>query len=108
MCSPVDHSTSTRRRRRAFDIGRACRLCLLPALLLLPSLINSDENNFARPCLHNSSGALIDRNMFGALGRERCAMPIAPTLAQTQARELCHQIKFGGPSVTNLHGVEPD
>ena len=60
--------------------------------------------------VHHSSfvnGAFIDGDVLATLSIERLAPPAAPTLAQPQARELRHQIKFGEPSVAYLNGIEP-
>ncbi len=50
--------------------------------------------------LFASSGLPPDRNVLGAQSVERRPIPVRPAKFQFEPRQLCHEVKFGRPGIT--------
>src|SRR5919199_1353660 len=54
------------------------------------------------------TGLLPDRNVLGALARERLTLPAAPALQERHPGEPCHQVELRGPDVAKRQREELD
>src|SRR5262245_41084618 len=53
-----------------------------------------------------SGSSLAHRDLMSAVGREGCAVPFAPSFAETHPGKVCHEVEFRRPDIAKGRGED--